>query len=213
MKKVMLSLCLIAGLFIWRPVSVDAQSYEAQQLILDWEKLTQLKNILNDLYKGYQIISEGYEAIKNISQGNFNLHQLFLDGLLKVSPAIQKYKRVADIISNQLQIVKEYRAAWSRFSQGNNFKVDEITYIGHVYNNLINESLKYLDDLITIVTAGKLRMSDDERLKAIDNVFEQSSDQLTFLRSFNNSTALLAVQRNKEQEDVDVSRKLHSVTK
>ena len=34
-------------------------------------------------------------------QGNFNLHKAFLDGLMMVSPAVKKYKRVADIITLQ----------------------------------------------------------------------------------------------------------------
>jgi DNA repair ATPase RecN len=193
-------------------IQANAQSYEAQQLLLDWQKLSQLKNILSDLYKGYEIISQGYETIKNISQGNFSLHQLFLNGLLQVSPAIQKYKRIADIISGQLQIVKEYKTAWNHFKEDKNFSVDELDYLQRVYSNLVNESLKNLDDLITVVTAGTLRMSDDERLKVIDKIFEQVTDQLSFLRSFNNSTALLSLQRAKEQDDVDVSRKLHNVT-
>ncbi|HUQ67577.1 MAG TPA: hypothetical protein VM101_15550, partial [Flavitalea sp.] len=51
-----------------------SQSDEAQQLLLNVEKLTQLKKILNDMYKGYKIVSKGYNTIKDISEGNFDLH-------------------------------------------------------------------------------------------------------------------------------------------
>jgi hypothetical protein len=194
-----------------QPVRLKAQSYEAQQLLLDWEKLSQLKQILNDLYKGYEIVSKGYTAIKDISQGNFNIHQVFLDGLLQVSPAIQKYKKVVDIILNQLQIVKGYKAAFNRFKQDDMFTSEEISYIGKVYSNLLNESLKGLDDLITVITAGSLRMTDDERLNAIDKIYDRISGQLSFLRSFNNSTAILSIQRMKEKQEVDISRKLQNI--
>jgi hypothetical protein len=73
------------------------QSQEIQQLLLNWEKLTQLKTILNDMYEGYKIIDKGYTTIRDISQGNFSLHKDFLDGLLEVSPAVQRYKRIAEI--------------------------------------------------------------------------------------------------------------------
>ena len=102
MKKI---LVLVA--FIWMGQNLFAQSQEAQQLLLDVEKLVQFKQILNDLKKGYDILNGGYNAIKNISQGNFNLHQTFLDGLLQVSPAVQNYERIADIIQLQLRIVRE----------------------------------------------------------------------------------------------------------
>src|SRR6266542_6719166 len=89
-----------------KTLTVQAQSAEIQQLLLDVQKLSALKGILNDMYKGYEIVSNGYETIKNISEGNFNLHEAFLDGLLAVSPAVQNYKRIANIINNQLKMVK-----------------------------------------------------------------------------------------------------------
>src|SRR3954463_9710824 len=137
--------------------TVQAQSYEAERLLLDAEKLTQLKSILSNMQEGYDILTKGYEAVKDISQGNFNLHQVFLDGLLKVSPVVYNYKRVADIITTQLQLTKEYKAAFKRFKQDKNFSVEEINYISSVYNNLINASLQNLGDLTQIISAGIFR--------------------------------------------------------
>lgn len=206
MKKIMI---ILAILLTAKPAF--CQSQEAQQLLLDVEKLAQFKQILSDLKKGYQILSGGYEAIKNISQGNFNLHQTFLDGLLQVSPAVQKYERIKDIINYQLRIVKVGKEAYSNFKGDKNFTVDEIDYMGKVYSHLFNESVKNLNDLITVITAGKLRMSDDERLKAIDHIWNEVQDQFAFLRDFNSSTAMLSKARQKEQEEVDVSRKLFDI--
>ena len=56
-----------------------AQSTEAQQLLLNVEKLAQLKKILSNMKKGYEIVSSGYNTIKDISKGNFNLHDEFLN--------------------------------------------------------------------------------------------------------------------------------------
>ena len=58
---------------------VVAQSTEIQQLLLNVEKLAQLKKILSNMKKGYEIVSNGYNTIKDISKGNFNLHEAFLD--------------------------------------------------------------------------------------------------------------------------------------
>lgn len=104
MKTKLFALLVVIMVGCFQPVF--PQSQEAQQLLLNWEKLTQLKKILNDMYKGYEIVSQGYNTIKNLSQGNFNLHKIFLDGLMQVSPAVKKYKRVADIIACQGMIVK-----------------------------------------------------------------------------------------------------------
>jgi hypothetical protein len=188
-----------------------SQSQEAQQLLLNWEKLTQFKKMLKDMYAGYKIVYKGYTTIKDISEGNFDLHKDFLDGLLEVSPAVKKYKRIADIISYQLRIVKEYKAAFNQFKEDRNFTPDEIKYIGKVYSNLLVESLKCLDELSMVITAGKLRMSDDERLQAIDRIYNEIFDQFSFLQDFNNGTAVLSVQREKDMQDIDISRKLYNI--
>ena len=187
------------------------QSQEIQQLLLNWEKLTQLKTILNDMYEGYKIIDKGYTTIRDISQGNFSLHKDFLDGLLEVSPAVKKYKRIADIINYQLRIVKGSKVALNQFKIDKNFTIEEIEVMGKVYGRLMNEGIKCLDELVMVVTAGNLRMSDDERLKAIDRIYVKIVEQFSFLKDLNNSTAVLSVQREKESYELDISRKLHGI--
>ncbi|MBN8880660.1 MAG: TerB family tellurite resistance protein [Sphingobacteriales bacterium] len=206
----MKNLLLIAVLFACN-INCFSQSQEVQQLLLDVEKLAQFKKILNNMYTGYKVLYKGYTTIKDISEGNFDLHRNFLDGLLQVSPAVRKYQRIADIVSYQLRIVKEYKAAFEQFKQDKHFSADEIDYLGSVYGNLFDTSLKSLDELAMVVTAGKLRMSDDERLQAIDRIYNEVVDQFSFLQEFNNSTAILAVQREKEMMDIELSRKIYSI--
>lgn len=194
-------------------VQLNAQSDEVQQLLLNIEKLAQFKKILKNMKNGYQIIFKGYTAVKDISQGNFNLHKTFLDGLMQVSPAVKKYKRIVDIISYQLRISKEYKLAFNRFKEEKQFTVDEIDYLGKVYGNLFNESLKSLDELSMVITSGKLRMSDDERLQAIDKIYLAVEDQYSFLKDFTNNTNMLSLQRKSEQAQIEMSRKLFGLNR
>lgn len=175
----------------------NAQSTEVQQLLLNVEKLSQLKNILTDMKKGYVVVANGYNTVKNISQGNFSLHEVFLDGLMLVNPEIRKYKRVGDIISYQKNILSEYKSAFNRFKSSENFNPQEIEYLGKVYQQLFRQSLDNLDELATVITSSKLRMSDDERLQAIDQIFADTQDKLMFLRSFNKEASILSLQRQK----------------
>lgn len=188
-----------------------AQKDEIAQLLLNVEKLAQFKQILSDMKKGYKILNGGYNTIKDLSQGNFNLHKTFLDALMEVSPTVKNYKRVADIINYQVILVKEYKSSFNRFKRDNNFNQQELAYLGRVYENLFKQSLDNLDDLVTIITANKLRMSDDERLKAIDKIFADMQDKLLFLRHFNNNTTVLAVQRAKERNDANTMRLVYGI--
>jgi len=178
------------------------QSDEIQQLLLNWEKLQQFEEILNNMYVGYKILDKGYTTIKNISEGNYSLHQLFLDGLMAVNPSVRNYKRIPYIIDYQKLLIKEYKNAYGRFKQDKNFSPQEIEYMANVYNFLFQASLRNIDDLVMIITATKLRMSDDERMRAIDRIFYDMQSKVIFLRGFNNSTQLLAIQRARAANDV-----------
>lgn len=208
MKKIAAILFL---LLLGISAKVSAQNQEAEQLLLNVEKLSQLKQILQDMKKGYTIISTGYNSIKDISQGNFNLHKTFLDGLLAVSPKVRNYRKVAEIIHYQTLIVKEYKYAFNRFKLDKSFSPEEIDYLYQVYTNLFTQSLKNLDALTTIVTANQLRMSDEERLQAIDAIFTDIQDKFLFLKHFNNSTTLLAVQRAREKNDITTVQHIYGL--
>lgn len=209
--KTILIFSMVAIAMLLPSVKASAQADEIAQLVLNIEKLSQFKQILSDMKKGYQILNGGYNTVKNIAEGNFSLHKAFLDGLMEVSPTVRNYRRVADIANYQITLVKEYKNAYNRFRRDNNFNADELAYLARVYDKLFKESLRNLDELLTIVTAGKARMSDDERLQAIDRIYADMQDKLLFLRHFNNNLAVLAVQRAKERNDAQALQKIYDV--
>jgi len=204
-------ICVLVLLFIMIDTFARAQSAEAQQLLLNVEKLSQLKNILKDMKRGYTVISNGYNSVKKISQGNFSLHETFLDGLMLVNPEIKKYRRVADIISYQKYILSEYKNAFNRFSSSQNFTASELNYLENVYKQLFEQSLANLDELATIITSSKLRMSDDQRLEAIDRIFDQTQDKLIFLRNFNEEAGMLNLQRKREKAYIQTTQSYYNL--
>ena len=203
MKKILIVTFLLLG---WSGITTkaSAQAQEIAQLVLNIQKLNQLKSILEDLKKGYEIVFKGYTTIKNLAEGNFKLHDLFLAELLKVSPTVRRYYKVAEITDMQLRLVKEYKAAFQRFRSGNRFTTDELDYIARVYAKLLGQSLRNLDELLMTVTDKKLRASDDERLKAIDQVHAQMQEKLAFLRDFNRNVSVLASQRAKAAHEAEM---------
>jgi len=205
--KTLMMIFLLSAPFGW----CRAQSDEAQQLLLNYEKLIQLKNILTDMQKGYEIVSTGYNAVRDISQGNFSLHDSFLAGLTAVSPAVKNYRHVADIVQIQKSILKEYKSALSQFKVSDLLNEGEVEYLERVYGNLFKKSLENLNELLTVITASSLSMSDDERLQAIDRIHADAEDKLLFLRSFNTRTRVLVLQRGREQRNSEAIRKLYQL--
>jgi len=202
MKRYLFTILLSCCLFI-QTLPAHAQDQEAIQLVLDIEKLAKFKQILQQLYDGYKILETGYNKVKDITSGNYSLHQVFLDGLYLVSPGIKKYQRVADIIEDQGRLVAGYKNAFSLFKSCNVFSQEELSYMGKVYGGLLEKSADNLDALLMVITDSKLRMSDDERLQRIDHIYKDMEDMLSFLRQFNGSTQILAFQRVKETAELN----------
>jgi hypothetical protein len=192
--------------------SANAQSFEVQQLVLDVLKLTQEKQLLSDLYDGYKVLSSGYGAIRDVSKGSFDLHKAFLDGLLKVSPTVRNYKQVATIISTQEKILGSYQATWARIRADPHLTPNEILLAGQVYSTLLDQSMKNLGTLATILTDGILRAGDGERLRRIDAVDREMQGHLSFLQSFGNQAALLSLGRAADGNDYEQVRRWYGLT-
>lgn len=206
MKKLLFTLLLSLSLLI--PSGASAQMQELQQLALNIEKLAQFRSILKQMKQGYEILTKGYNTVKDLSEGNFSLHQTFLDALLQVSPAVRNYKRVSDIIDYQVTLVREYQNAKQRFTASGMFNANELSYISTVYANLLKQSLRNLEELTDVLTANRMRMSDDERLAAIDRIYADMQEKVLFLRTYNNEATLLSLQRAKEAKDINAIRLL-----
>ncbi|MBZ4188936.1 TerB family tellurite resistance protein [Niabella beijingensis] len=211
MKKIFITTTLFVISFTSLPLNTIAQEQEIAQLVLNLEKLNQLRKILQQLYDGYKIISEGYNKVKGVTSGNYKIHELFLDGLYKVSPAVKKYRRVADIIRDQAAILKESKAALKDLTSFNVFTNGQIEYVDKVYDRLIDDSMKNLDELLMIITAGQLRMSDNERLKGIDRIYQDVQKKLLFLRSFNNRQKMIAVEKLRDKSENQTLESFHGI--
>lgn len=198
-------------LLIASVTKVSAQDQDMQQLLLDIQKLGQFKSILTDMEKGYADLSAGYGVVKGIARGSFNLHEVFLNGLYIVSPAIRQYVRIAGILTAEERILSEYKTAYNRFLASNKFNPHELDYMLRVYNGLTKQALQNVTNLLNVITDSKMRMSDAERLNAIDRIYRDTGDKLTFLESFNRQTTMLQLQRSKEQNENQTLRNLYGV--
>ena len=189
----------------------SGQGFDAEQLLLDVQKLAELKQELQDLKEGYQVLDAEYSAIRDIAQGSFNLHKAFLDGLLAVSPAVRNYPRVTDIMRLQTALVSQYQSSWSWLRQKSGLRPEEIGLIGQIYSNLLAASVTDLSDLIDVLTDGTMRSSDAERLRQIDHIYKNMLEKAGSMYRFTNSTTLLALQRQGVLDENGTLQQLYGI--
>lgn len=188
-----------------------AQSQEAAQLLLNLEKLAQLKKILQNMYQGYRILDKGYNTVNDIAAGDFSMHEAFLDELFRVNPRVRDYYRAVEIIRYQKYIISEYKSALGNARQGGGFSPKEVLYLENVYRNLSTQSLRNLDELLLVLSAGKLRMSDHERLESIDRIYGDMEEMLVFLRQFNAQVSTLQQQRLAQKQQLNRQKELYGI--
>ncbi|WP_254529374.1 MULTISPECIES: TerB family tellurite resistance protein [unclassified Sphingobacterium] len=199
-------------IFAFLMISVQAlparsQSAEVVQLLLNVEKLAQFKTILKQMKQGYNILQGGYRNVKDLSAGNFNLHKTFLDALLRVSPTVRRYHKVADIIQMQLNILETCHTFNRQLNKKKLFQGGELSYLLKIYQGLLDRSLNNLEELVLVLSDRVLSMNDSERLHAIDGIYDEMQEMTIFLRKFSNDSKLLLLQRKKEVNDVRSIRK------
>jgi len=207
MRKLVAIMILLAGMVI----SCRAQSTGdlIQQLLLDARKLAELKTILQDMKKGYEILDKGYTEIRDLAQGRYNLHKAFLDALLAVSPSVRNYHRVGTILDDEYALVKEYRQAKQEAYAGGLFTTQELGYFDGMYRTLYKRSLQSLDELTMVITDGELRMSDAQRLSSIDRVYSDISSQLWAVRRLRWEASLQMAQRQHEKYELNLLRTMY----
>jgi hypothetical protein len=172
------------------------------------QQIAALKIYLGYIEKGYDIANKGLQTIHSIKKGDFTLHNGFFTSLKEVNPAIKNWSRVTDIILIQVKIVKQAKEVLSSIKQDREFAPDEIDYCKRVFDNLLDECLKDIDELFSVTTSGELQMKDDERIQKIENIYLDVQDKYLFSSSFGDEMKLLSLQRMNEEKETEVSKVL-----
>lgn len=139
------------------------------------------------------------------------LYADYFDELWRIKAALAYYQRVKDIIENQAGMVREYKQAWALFRQDKNFTNEEINYMGLVYQGMLDESLKSIDQLFLVINAFTTQMGDAKRLEIINSVSQSVSQNVMDLREFNNQNKMVSLQRAAEKGEIDLGKRLYGL--
>jgi hypothetical protein len=149
--------------------------------------------------------------IKDWVQKQKKLYEDYFEELKKVKSALANYKRVKDIIEQQVAMVKEYKGAWALFRQDKNFTADELDYMLNIYTGMMDESVKNIDQLFMVVNSFAAQMADAKRLEIINRVADNVQQQFLDLSEFNTQNKILSLQRASEKGEIEYVRRLYGI--
>lgn len=201
MKKIMILLLFVCA-------EAHAQKPKHKRLI---EQIAALQVYIGYAQQGYGIANKGLTTVRNIKNGDFNLHRDFISSFKKVNPKIKGYAKVADIIALQLRIISAIKECLKGVKEANQFSNTEIDHCAMVFQNVLNASLENIEQLLEIITDGEFQMKDDERLKRIDALYTDMQDKYAFSSSFSEEMAVLTVQRMHHRADIELSKRLNGL--
>ncbi|MFE3872228.1 hypothetical protein ACFX5F_13445 [Flavobacterium sp. ZS1P70] len=206
MKKIVLLLMLM-GL---SNGNLLAQEKQREELL---KQIAAFKVYIEYAQKGYSIAKKGLTAISDFKRGELDLHADYFNSLNLINPQIKNYNRVVQIIALQVKILNSCNRTIRHINQNDLFHGSEVAYIKRVLDRLITDCDTAVDELINVLTQGKLEMKDDERLERIDKLYQSMQENYSFCENFSNQTRMMGLSRNAESKDVKTSRVLQGVNK
>ena len=180
---------------------VFCQAQDIEQLKLDLEKLVQMKTMLSNMYNGYTTLSNGYNQITSLAKDNFDLHKNYLDQLLQVAEPVRNNPLIQAILELQATISTEGNTAYLSYVKSGLFRTNEL----QAFRNRIDQTKaavsKQLNHLQLVLTPGSLRMSDQERMGAIDRIDKDVGDALVSIRAIVKEQNDIAAARAQQKKD------------
>lgn len=205
---------LVFFLFVFGAQHLCAQTWN------EWfaQKKTQLKYLAQQiatfqiyagyLEKGYHIAQQGLTAINDIKNGEFSLHKNYFGSLSAVNPKVKNMAEVAEIIAMQVSVVQQFKKMVAKAKNSGQFNSGELGYFGNVYTGVVAACINDVDELIGLTTNGQLQMTDDERMKRVGVLYKDMQDKYAFTQSFANDASLLALQRQRDANEINLLKKL-----
>lgn len=184
---------------------------QTRQIKLYLQQIAANKVYIEYAWKGYTIAKSGLQTIGDIKNGHFKLDSDFFTSLSTVSPAVREYARVAEIGTRAVRIAATRRQVWGDVKASALFTPDEKVYFDTVLTRLVRRSGQVVDAVMEVVLTGKLQMSDDERLRRIDELHAAILEQYSFGNRFATDIRLLLLQKTRAQKDVERLRQWHGL--
>lgn len=218
MKKIFIGLLLVISVrsSAQFPIAAIIKAGVKKVIVAVDLKIQQLQNKTLWLQNAQKVIENHLSKLKlkeiaDWTRQQKELYQQYFTELRQVKSALTYYHRVKEIIANQTAMVAEYKAAWALFRQDKNFSAEELEYMASVYQGMLQESVKSIDQLLLVVEAFSVQMSDAKRLAIIRAAADATEQHFLDLKEFNQQQQLVSVQRSAAKGEIEYVKRLYGL--
>ncbi|NTS41938.1 hypothetical protein HRG84_13560 [Flavisolibacter sp. BT320] len=204
---VLVMLCLV--------LNVSAQTWD------EWfrQKKTQIKYLVEQISalrvygatvkKGYDLIDAGLKNIGHLKESDLIIHRDRFTSLLQVREGVKGSKLVQRMATLQAAIQKVVNECKKKRLRMDEFSSAERDYFSKVLGNISTESKAVGDEAVLLTSDGHYQMTDDERLKRLQSLYQNMEELYVFVRHFANNISMAALNRLNERKEAVKMRSLY----
>jgi hypothetical protein len=166
---------------------------------------------LQEIKSGYHIVGQGLQIADDRKGGTFSLHSAYFSSLQQVNPVIAsnpKGKAIGELYQQVITLF-HHEITWQQ--QQKILAANEIGYIQKVSQNLQKKCEADMDELLQVLTPGKLQLTDHERLERLSHLYAVMQDKQAFAAYFTTQCRKLASDRRKSRQENDQLKKLYGI--
>ena len=205
----MIRIFIAAVLLVVHPSLYAQFNQKAKERKRQLEQMAALKIYLGYIKQGYGIVRDGNRLISDIKNGDLGLHRSYFGSLEKVNPDIRNSDKVAAIIRMQQEMATQRQQLARKAVQSGLLTAAELRELNLLHAAISAASDKDLEALQLVITDGKLRMTDDQRIARIEQLYEKTIGDNVYQNRFSRRVAALMTARRQATNDQEILRALH----
>jgi hypothetical protein len=144
-------------------------------------QIAALQTYLGWLKDGYKIVNGGLTTLSKIKNGDINLHTVFFNGLKNVSPSIMRNSKFINLIESQVSLYLYCQNVRRRIMSMKGLAPSNKEVIGRLYSQFIFLTGEDIFSLINLVKSGSVDMNDSDRLKAVNQLYDDFQKRRSFI--------------------------------
>jgi len=158
------------------------------------------------LRDGYKIAGSGLGSITGHLDLENTLHSSFYGKLETAGPVVREKPEISEILKWQAAIARSF----DQISKVDGLLPTEMQYVTKVGNAVLKDCAAQVSQAQIVITDGKLKMNDQERMRLIGGVHNGMRNNYQFTLSFMNAVRILTLQRLRESRSVGTEKALYT---
>ncbi|WP_462267709.1 hypothetical protein [Mucilaginibacter sp.] len=157
--------------------------------------------------KGYAIASKGLGNIKDLTGGELGLHTDYYHSLKAVNPMVKNNPKAAAIV----QYLAVIPGKLDQVEMLPGLNPDGQAYISSVTAKVLDECQADIAELELVLTSGQAAMTDDERLKRLDDLYGRVKNKYSFTLFLHSQVRMLLLQKAGERQSLQTLKNYYGI--